>query len=292
MASRSYPRLSVEKFGEVLLSSGDLDPIYIALRNAHGFTPAQRKRFLVAYWLFYHAGFACWASDRIGEAFWEALLDAAENDTEAPVGGRWPRGSERRHFRGEKAVKAVLELARQFPTPERLVSQLLFVPDGQTLPFSSVLKRAKALPQFGPWIAFKVGDMAERVLDVPVDFAENEVFMFDDPRKAALMVWREKLGLAPTAKPKNEREAIRHVVAHLKEAFRFFDAPGGLQRPVGLQEVETILCKYKSHLSGHYPINNDIYEIRSGLGPWAERSVGAHNFLSAMPAPAAFYRAA
>ena len=55
------------------------------------------------------------------------------------------------------------------------------------------------------------------------------------------------------------------------------------ERPVGLQEVETILCKWKSHMNGHYPLNNDIMEIRHGLKDWLPVSALARAFYDAMP---------
>jgi hypothetical protein len=50
-------------------------------------------------------------------------------------------------------------------------------------------------------------------------------------------------------------------------------------RVLAVQEYETILCKYKSHLSGHYPMGKDTREILHVLrdprwGPLAQRLAG------------------
>ena len=41
-------------------------------------------------------------------------------------------------------------------------------------------------------------------------------------------------------------------------------------RRVNVQEVETIFCKYKSHLKGHYPVGKDSEEIRHALEGWGD----------------------
>jgi hypothetical protein len=282
MAGRNYPRLDIYEFGARLLETGDLDPVYIALSKMEWMDAEQRDRWLIAYWCFYHCGAASYISEAGGKEFWQRMSIAAKNETEAPDGGRWPRGSERRHFRGEAAVKAVTKLWGRFmDNPHQMVEEIA-AGEGP-LPYALVAGRAKELPLFGPWISFKVCDMLDRLGIVGVDFDQAAVFMFDDPVKSALMFWRWKMGLPENAKPKDQELVINEVVAHLTDHFKGFTAPPHHERPVGLQEVETVLCKHKSHLNGHYPLFNDIDEIRHGLTGWAEASETARGMLHAMP---------
>jgi hypothetical protein len=285
MAARNYPRLNIYDFGAHLLETGDLDPVYIALNKAE-LDPAHLARWLLAYWCLYHCGAASWLSEQEGANFWGNLIIAADNQLPAPTGGRWPRGSERRHFRGEASIRAVVGMRERFgDRPEQVISYLLdgVEPGGDGLPFAEVAARAKGLPLFGPWISFKVADMLDRLGIAEIDFDQAAVFMFDDPAKAALMFWREKMGLIETAQPKDRDMVIGQVVDHLSEHFKTFEAPPLHDRPVGLQEIETILCKWKSHRNGHYPLFNDIEEIRHGLVPWATHSPTAAALLHAMP---------
>lgn len=294
--ARNYPRLSIEEFGAHLLTSGDLDPIYIALVRAN-FEQPYLYRWLIAYWCFYHAGAASWLAGFSGETFWAAMMTAAKNETATPFGERWPRGHERRHFRAAIATSAVSSLQERYgDSPEDMVDFILGTrsmmephrhgrtPE-QSRPFVDVSKRTQAHRGFGPWIGFKVADMVDRVLRVPVTFDNAAVFMFDDPTEAALKLWRLKARLPDFAKPKEKASVINGVVAYLIEHFREFRAPPFADRPVNLQEVETILCKWKSHMNGHYPLNNDIDEIRAGVLPWTKVSEGAIRFLEAMPQP-------
>lgn len=295
MAGRTYERLSIEAFGSHLLRSGDLDPIYIALvqaRRSGAFSEAQLLRWLLAYVCFYHAGVASWMSEHEGAAFWAQMFKAAENEREAPPGGRWPRGHERRHFRAKIATEAVDLLSVRYPDPEAFMTYIAHEPGEirggelcvDPLPFRTVSERTQEHRGFGPWIGFKVADLVDRVLGKRVAFDEAAVFMFKDPEKAAIMLWEQREGHKyPTgARPKRE-VILRGVTDYLIHHFRDYAAPPFADRPVNIQEVETILCKWKSHMNGHYPLNNDIQEIRDGLAPWASGCAAARAFLGHMP---------
>lgn len=295
MAGRNYERLPIEKFGSHLLGSGDLDPIYLALHRLKLDTPSLGK-FLMAYWTYYSAAVACYAADQDDDHFWLVMETAAKNETETPVGGRWPRGHERRHCRGQQALTCVADLKRQYhhqpgamhlsiagqATLNALAAGAM-KDGGDRIPFKYVTEEAQKHCLFGPWIGFKIADMLERLQIARVSFDEAAVFMFKDPYKSALMLYRQRSGIPDNAVLKDEHGAIHHVVEYLTDHFNDYNAPPVYERPVGLQEVETILCKWKSHMNGHYPLNNDIMEIRHGLKDWLPVSALARAFYDAMP---------
>ena len=271
--NRSYDRLSIESFGRVLITSGDLDPIYIALRRLLRGGVWDRNmvdRWMIAYWCFYHAGVASHMCEYTNDAFWEQMMLAAVNDTESPAGGRWPRGGERRHFRAANAVKAIEYMRKRWPVPSMMVGYLSAgSTPAQPLTLKEVSRRTQEHVGFGPWIGFKVADMLERILDCPVDFTLAEVFMFKDPEKAALKLFEMREGHKYPEGAKLKREVIlKNVTEYLQATFADLKAPPGGDRPINIQEVETVLCKWKSHMNGHYPLLNDITEINEGLKAW------------------------
>lgn len=270
----AYPRLSIENFGRQLIESRDLDPVYVALSSLP-IPSDQLHRWLLAYWCFYHCGVACYLSEREGWDDWWNVVNDEYYLFDAP---RWPRGRERRHFRG-KLARYSLSYLIGFSTPEAIVKTFI----EQAPDYKLVSGAVQSLIGFGPWIAFKIADMLERVCGVPVDFEQAHIFMFKDPRQAALRLWAEKTKQPPRARPKNEGETIKKVVDYLQNEFHSLLAPPHDDRPVGLQEIETILCKWKSHMNGHYPLFNDTREIREGLKPWTDVSETARKFLAKMP---------
>ncbi len=282
--NRNYPRLSIQDFGSQLLESCDLDPVYVALRKVlPTWGVDQLDRWLVAYWCFYSCGFASWICEHKKGEYWTAMAVAAHNLTPSPLGDRWPRGRERRHFRGKQAISSIESLKAQYQWPEGMVIRIVQgTPDYQV-----VSKTVTSHVGFGPWIGFKVCDMVDRILEHHIDFTESAVFMFKDPIKAAVMYYN--LGCDLPLDFKRDRTEIKQiivpgVVANLTNYFApKHKAPPIYERPVNLQEIETILCKWKSHMNGHYPLNTDIVEIREGVEPWCEHSLAARQFLEAMP---------
>ena len=272
MSKRSYERLPIEEFGRQLITSGDLDPVYIALHRCD-FPFDVLSKWLIGYWCLYHCGAASFLAEQ--HDFYGYLMKAAHNDMPAPTGGRWPRNSERRHWRGKQAVNSAADLCLR-GTPSQLVGSLWDGPND----CGSVMSRVQKWRGFGPWIGFKAADMLDRVLGRPVDFDEASIFIFKDPAKAALMQWRVyhpmQAGIG------NPREAISHVVGRLIREFDDLKAPPLYDRPIGLQEVETVLCKWKSHMNGHYPLFNDTDEINHGLAEWQPHSEVAVKFAENM----------
>jgi len=239
--------MNIFHFGEALLHTKDLDPIYCMLKGSEMSDP-QTKRWLLAYWMFYHAG----VSSRISEAtdFWAACRYAYDE--------KWPRGVERRHFRGQKALDAINVMSAK--SPEYIVDWLMG--DGDS--FQHIKDRCMKLPQFGPWISWKVADMIERVLGVPVDFSDCSLDMYRDPSMAvSLYVTGDK-------RAKITKDQFNIAVNELLSHFSSFDAPPYHDRACNIQEVETILCKWKSHIGGHYPLGKDTKDIKDGLVGWGK----------------------
>jgi len=285
MGVRDYERLGIIEFGSQLLSTQDLDPVYVALYGVirkKQWTVEQVKRWMVAYWCIYHSGLACYIAEVGGEEFWDRLFLAAENKTPSPLGDRWPRTPPRRHFRGQAATDSVAMLRTRYDHPEDMVDYIIGENDPRT--FKAVTARVQEHSAFGPWIGFKIGDMIERVLGEPVDFDLAAPFMFKDPVKAVIKLWRTHTGYGEKAKPKDLNTVITQTVDWLIDAFKEFKAPPLFDRPPGIQEIETILCKWSHHMGGFYPLMADTIQITNAeLGPWLEITEAAKQYSSCMP---------
>ena len=279
---RGYPRLGIVDFGRHLLKSGDLDPIYIALNGA-GFPEAQRNRWLTAYCAYYHAGVACYMSELPGEKFWQAMMTAATNadGDPTPFGSRWPRGHERRHFRGGQAEKGIAEWRMLYgDEPEAMFAELARCGPS----FTGIRDRALGHRSIGTWLSFKVVDLVDACMGVPVDQSDITPFFYDTPKFSLLREWRERMKAPVLSRPKDERRTIIEMNNWLATQFIDLEAPHKPGHPVDNFCLETIWCKHQSHLNGHYPLNNDIDEINAGLEPWREHSRAAAQFMRALPA--------
>lgn len=262
-----YKKLDVLEFGSTLITSLDLDPVYVLLNDSDMDTD-QLKRWLVSYWCFYSVGLSCYLSEREGKNYWDTLLEASRNITDSPI-GTWPRGKERRHFRGNLSDTSVCQLIDDYDTPEDIVKYFTMRRKSEVLTQHRVSERVKTHYGFGDWIAFKICDMLERCMDIPITFCLEDVFMFKDPTKAALMLYKE---LCPEDEDKPQKQMVKYSVDYILEHLGDRKSPPKMDRLINLQEVETILCKWKSHMNGHYPIHNDLKEIKEGLIKWCKYS--------------------
>jgi len=298
---KSEVKLDPLVFGLQLIDTGDLDPVYLALH--HAFTAGsidfdQLQRLCIAYWCYYHLGAAAQISEEVDSQFWIKMEKGL---------AVFPRGTERRHYRGAAAQASLRELRRRFPHPEALtrylgVSQIAppcaldgpgaiaasgelptLTPQAPSasrgprppslstktrVPFTTVVERAICLPLFGPWIAFKIADMLERVLYTPVDFSQCQLLaLYREPRLGAEHI-------AEIWKLDTPDLALRAMIARLRVKQPRW-APPTFDRLCNVQEAETVLCKYKSYLNGHYYVGKDILEVAHGLEQYASRAGNA-----------------
>lgn len=276
-------QLSIVEFGDALLRTQDLDPVYVAIAAANLDQPTL-ARLSLAYWCFYSLGTAARLAEiKQPQKYWEAMMTAAINDGHNPDGSKpWPRGAERRHFRGAQAVQAMGELLQKYGAKDaqRAVAQFI-QPDGKVSPtYKSVAESVQSHRGFGQWIAFKIADMSERVLGYPTDFTDCHLGIYKDPRQGAAVAYIESCIVKdifgvyrdqPWNYPIDDKE-LTQTVDHYVTLWRKkrAKAPGGKPRLVNVQEIETIFCKYKSHLKGHYPVGKDTREIHHGLTGWGD----------------------
>lgn len=257
--------LDLYTFGKQLIKTLDLDPLYVGLVGAD-LPRDQLHRWLMCYFCFYHVGVASWMSEETGN-YWSWMRVAAYNKVPPPLLDdkkllrftRWPRGVERRHFRGLKAVTAI-ESLKERPA-EVWLSNL--IPENKDV--IECMQRVQQLPMFGKWISFKVVDMLERVAGVPLSIPGNVVLLYEEPRLGlARFMFQQDM-----ADPKRN-DSPAEAFAGLVKRFSKFKAPPRGDRASGPAEVETILCKWKSYLGGHYWVGKDIHEQRAGLVGWGE----------------------
>jgi len=223
-------------------------------------------------------------SEQEGSEYWRWMNVASDNTEATPLGGRWPRGHERRHFRGAISKSSLYDLQVRYANhPEDMVVRIA-EEAGERLTLKVITERVQEHRGFGPWIGFKIADMIDRVLAIPIDFDQAAVFMFKDPERAAMMLWEQRVMSMYPPSAKIKREAVlKGVAKYLTDHFKNNLAPPRGDRPVNIQEVETILCKWKSHMNGHYPLYNDIREINTGIQPWTGICDAARTFYAHMP---------
>jgi hypothetical protein len=130
---------------------------------------------------------------------------------------------------------------------------------GRLLRYSAaedIMSEVESWPMHGPWVSFKAADMVEVVMNRHVVFSTNIPMIYKEPR-TSLHELSEIERVEPT-----------QYLQYLLREFEQFGEPARGLRRCGVQEVETILCKHKSHRRGHYPVGKDTAEVRHALVGW------------------------
>lgn len=258
--------LSVLAFAKGLLETNDVDPGYVILQKLKG-SRDLLKRWLVAYFSCGHFGASSMLADYAKPSlYWDRLLTYAK--------GREPRSLSWRHFRGENALKVIASL-REFSTPTGFINFAITGktdteknPPNTVVPFDVIKDRVERIHGYGKRISFKAADMLERLGMVNVKFPEQDVMMYDSPAEAAQLVYKT---YAPSQGQYYSLETMTDRANWAVNYIRSADgvgnalAPPRFERVVNIQEIETMLCKWKSHLGGRYPVGHDIDEARAEL---------------------------
>lgn len=208
-------------FAEKLFRLEDADPMYYALERVD-FPLDYKYRFMVGWITYYHPGIAASAARYTGERFWSELVSHYATAK---------RASERRHFRGEAGMKALKAWSILWPEPERMIPSLF----GST--YFEVRSKARVVPQIGDYFVWKLADVQERVFHVPCDFTGAEKWSPKVPQEGAKLI-----STAP----------IEQVYAMIVEQMQPRMSPPAYDRPINMQEAETVCCVYHQYRGGGY----------------------------------------
>lgn len=234
---------NIYDFIETKLKIGDVEPMYPAIM-ASKLPVKTRQRLCFAEGLADHLGLAARMSE--GEDFWfnvRSFIDQGQ------------RGGARRHFRGKPAIAALKIMEKRY-------SDLSTFFKGMPQDFYEVRRYIMELPQFGPFSAFKIADMAERTCGVKVDFSKVRLADFSKfPQRGA--------GLAADYVGTGGAAALYDRLLDYKWCRA---APPLYDRPLNAQELETMFCNY-GHSKWHPPgyEAKELYKMLAGYGKLAER---------------------
>lgn len=241
--------MDYQTFGAILIDTEDLDPVYCMAVRA-GLDDDMLKRWLLAYWCYYHVGVASRIAEMPPHMFYTGMWRA--------FAAKSPRGMERRYFYGTSAFNTILGLEAA-GSPESIVDHMC-----DHAEFQGVFDAVVSYHGFGPWMGWKIADMAERVLRYPVDFSDSDLGIYKDPvQGAAFIDFGDKY--YPIT-----MDELHSCVDRMVGEFKDFPAPPWNDRPSNEQEIETILCKYKAHCYGFYPIANDTIHMEKALPGWGD----------------------
>lgn len=257
---------SWQKFAKATIETNDLDPTYVFLWNAKKELGEQwAARFAVHYLCFYDMGGAIQvANDTNGASFWPVVLDNYD---------KWPRGTERRHSRGDLGRFYATNLSKH-GTPDHILSRM-YAPTYTGL--VKLFRTEFVNCGFGTYFQWKVLDFQERIWERPISVSLDEAAKYcpEDPVKCARKLWPDK--------------SFKDALADVTDEISQYLAPPSGNRPCSYQEAETILCMLKGYfITKQHTIGDDVDSKYKQLKDWPE----FHKFLPARQDWGALYERA
>ena len=235
-----------EAFADATIETKDLDPMYDFIWEARRVKgPEWADRFALHFFMFYNAGEAVKAAEYDGP-FWSYVEFGYAS---------FKRGTERRHFRGDRGASAVRNL-RKFGNPSSVWDALH---EGDYLNLVANVESNFGGCQIGPYFMWKAMDLMDRCLGRPVDvrLPDAAKFMPDEPRKCSSSVF--------------PGVPIRVVLTHIADRIKRFPAPGNPNRMCSYPEAETVLCMLKGYfLTKTHVIGDDIDEKYDQLAQYPD----------------------
>jgi hypothetical protein len=243
--------------------TGDSDPVYWAVAKArHEWGIDWATRFSVAMLAYYHTGVAAQAADHEGGDFWRYL---------ALMYNKAPRGTARRHFRGNQGLEALDAMAKFAPEPEYFFREMPQTYRGIKTVCGSRLK------QFGAYFQLKICDFMDCCLTQPITSYD---------------------GLAENL-PTEPSKSLEIMYPHLKTAIAFkllcnivyewdIQAAPLFIRPAGPAEVETSLCGWYTTKFRDNWFGADIVHKKSDLIGYGDKAEKMITFMPDAPDRHAF----
>lgn len=232
------------QFGDRMMRLSDHDFSHVVMANAP-WTQEETERVFLAYRWFMHVGTACWlASVADIEQFWQRL--ESEYDT-------LPRKIDRHQTRGARGWQTI-NYARQISSePSEILD--VWYPTGSS--FAYCYHELIKVPDWGPSNVWHGYDMAERVLrwrNLPgVTLKESEDYMYDYP-------WEVLREYTDEEYPKSVDVARRML-----DEFAYLPAPPFGDRSINMQELETILCRFRKYRKNRYEFGKDKATVIKNL---------------------------
>lgn len=238
--------MSPKEFAIAIVTSGDLDPDYILMHNLLNAHEMDREQ--VAKWIFLKA--VIYNS----EQELSFLLGKIKNIDNLKKGAERNKTSE-------------LEIIRTWKNLENLSQKFggwLIMAATIPKPVNLRLDWLRSIHGFGPWAAWKVMDLLDRVLSFPADLSGldfRKAYTF--PLKGMLLCAGEPESNLPRLLKDDAYYAqiLRAGLLCLGEAKELYSRPR-MDRKLSLLEFETVFCKYHSYVHKKYKVNQDLLKLR------------------------------
>jgi len=246
------------KFSHKMLETKDIDPVYPVLQELNKGLMMDEQEFWLSFL------YVAWYNLPVGLT---AYTKCPEPDLRIlpKIDWSWPTGIERRANRGGKVV---FHIESYLKTVAEYGDQYVFYT--KDLDFSKqadpeqnwriINTRLQTLHLNGRWAAYKHCEILRRVHGLPILAPDMGNAFSSGPRQGLALFYGEVEGNSPAAIELLDEQAL-DLQARM--------AKWGVE--VDIEELETLMCNWKSLVNGKYYIGHDIDELLEQMHVGQER---------------------
>lgn len=245
------------KFAKNLIASEDIDPLYPVLKHLQkDLDPEQKLWHSFLYVAWYNLPSAT-------AAFTEYSLP--NKQLLKHIDPKWPTGIERRNNRGGKVVGHIdsyLKIIEVTKSQKKWYWEGLSRDKEPEDNWRILNERIQTLHGNGRWAAYKFCEVLRKVNNLPIQAPDMGHQFSSGPREGLAMLFGEIPG--QTSEVIDQLNAQGDVLIEKLQKL-------GLD--VGQEEVETVLCNFKSLMKGKYYTGHDIDELQEQIVSSLEKKI-------------------
>lgn len=246
---------ALARFARAMIRSCDIDPLYPVLRHMISMMNREQQlwlTFLYVAWYNLPSGYAAFLTH---PAFDSGLAQTSID----PQLLKLPTGIERRNHRGGTVARHINDYVRQL-SRRYAGEQFAFYTDGldPNDPIANwrlLTERLQTIWGNGRWAAYKHCEILMKVHDLPLAAPDMGNQFSSGPREGLAYFFNVPDGQDAATIRLLDRMGI-HLQRRLHHEF-------GVE--LGIEELETILCNWKSLKKGKYYVGHDIDELQEQI---------------------------
>ncbi|ACV50131.1 conserved hypothetical protein [Delftia phage PhiW-14] len=243
-------------YTEAISKTWDIDPTYNAIHGAmKDMGEAKTHRVLAGMALYYHLGFSCQLAEQsTDENFWDVLGNNYEGTK---------RGTERRYFRGEQGRASLKYIKDNYKTPTDFLLGL------HRDKYSDLLKAFGPVPAFGPYFVWKMGDIYDRILGMPIQADNCIEHLPSEPFKGMELVRKEMIARGDASFADYTPQQMFEYMESQTNKLGLIAPPAG-DRLLDIREIETAMCGLKHFYTGTDYVGKDLVKHSESLLGYGE----------------------
>lgn len=255
--------LDFHRFSYIHIATGDVDPIYSAIRYSD-LTDSDKHKLMFSHLMVYDLKQSIRLAQEPDETYYDLLT---EMFTKKQVGQDRKDVAERETNPKSRSFNTQINKMRN-RSPSDWMGEAISLTLCDCDNWINSVKSGQIIPTFGEYFGFKTADMIETIFDYNHKVVWDDGFKKTIPRGS--LTGYECVRTGHTKKFRDtseirEDDLMREFYLNEIEHFKDFQNPHKPVRGIGVQEIETLLCDYRKYRRGTLDFGQKTQKLMTGI---------------------------